>query len=176
MTGVCRPVDHRRLEAIEWRAVHPRGYAGAMSELSGRELLREWKSLMDSVVRSAASVAGRPELPRQLLETMQRQLELVEEIVERERRLQTDLTGRLLAPADAVFDLVEQTGTTLRRQAEALEAAGRALQESARLVRTQAELFERTTGSLRQPVELAKAVAGAKRDPRGHAGGAHRAG
>src|SRR5687768_12557304 len=134
-----------------------------MAELSGRELLREWKSLMDSVVSSAASAAGRPELPRQLLETMQRQLELVEEIVERERRLQKELTGRVLAPVDAVFDMLAETGTTLQRQAEALEAAGRALEETARLVRTQADLFERTVGTLRQPAELARATAGLER-------------
>ena len=134
-----------------------------MAELSGRELLREWQKLMDSMVSSAASVAGRSELPRQLLEPMQRQLELVQEIIERERRLQRELTGRVLAPLDAVFDLLEETGTTLRRQAEALEAAGRALEETAGLVQTQAELFERTIATLRQPAELAKAAAGLER-------------
>ena len=64
-----------------------------MPELSGRELLGEWRKLMDSVVAPAASVGGRAELPRQLLEPMQRQLELVQEIIERERRLQTPLAG-----------------------------------------------------------------------------------
>ena len=44
---------------------------------------------MDSVVASAASVGDRAELPRQLLEPMQRQLELVQEVIERERELQT---------------------------------------------------------------------------------------
>jgi hypothetical protein len=137
-----------------------------VAELSGRELLREWQSLMESVAKSAASVAGRPELPRQLLESMQRQLELVEEVIERERRLQGELTARALAPMDAIFDLLEETGTTLRRQAEALEAAGRALEESAGLVQTQADLFERTIATLRQPVDLAKSVGGVERRPR----------
>jgi hypothetical protein len=41
-----------------------------MPELSGRELLREWQKLMDSVVASATSVAGRADLPRQLVEPM----------------------------------------------------------------------------------------------------------
>jgi hypothetical protein len=135
-------------------------------ELSGRELLREWQKLMDSVVASAASVAGRSELPRQLLEPMQRQLELVQEIIERERRLQAELTDRLAAPVDAAFDLLEESGATLRRQAEALEAAGRALEETAGLMKGQAELFERTIGTLRQPAELAKAAAGLGRRPR----------
>jgi hypothetical protein len=137
-----------------------------MTELSGRELLREWQNLMESMVSSAASVAGRSELPRQLLAPMQRQLELVQEVLERERRLQRELTGRALAPVDAVFDLLEQTGTTLRRQAEALEAAGRALEQTATLVQTQAELFERMIATLRQPADLAKAAAGLERAPR----------
>jgi hypothetical protein len=137
-----------------------------MPELSGRELLREWQRLMDSLVASAASLAGRSEVPRQLLEPMQRQLELVQEVIERERRLQRELTGRLVAPVDAVFDLLEESGTMLRRQAEALQAAGRALEETARLMKTQAELFERTIGTLRQPAEFAKATAGLDRRPR----------
>ena len=121
---------------------------------------------MRSVVSSAASIAGRSELPRQLLEPMQRQLELVQEVIERERRLQRELTGRLLAPLDAVFDLLEESGTMLRRQAEALEAAGRALEETAGLMKVQAELFERTIGGIREPAELLKSATGAERRPR----------
>jgi hypothetical protein len=129
-------------------------------ELNGRELLHEWRRLMDSVI---ASTAGRPELPRDLQAAMRRQLELVADVVERERRMQGDLTGRLLAPLDAVFDLLAETGAALRGQAEALEAAGHALEETARLTKRQAELFERTIGALRQPAEFAKAATGSKR-------------
>jgi hypothetical protein len=111
---------------------------------------------MDSFVASAASVAGRSEVPRQLLEPMPRQLELVEEVIERERRLQRELAGQLVAPVEAVFDLLEQGGATLRRQAEALEAAGRGDEETAGLMKSQAELVERTIGTLRQPAALAK--------------------
>jgi hypothetical protein len=93
---------------------------------------------------------------------MQRQLELVQEIVDRERRLQGDLATRLLAPLDAVFDLLEQAGATIRGQAEALEDAGRALEDSAALMKRQAELFERTIAALRQPTERAKGTAKSK--------------
>ena len=137
-----------------------------MPELSGRELLREWQELMDSVLASAASIAGRSDLPRQLLEPMQRQLELVQEVLERERRLQKELADRLMAPVDAVFDLLEQSGATLRSQAEALEAAGHGLEETAALMKSQAELFEQTIGALRQPAELARAAAGLDQRPR----------
>ena len=134
-----------------------------MPDLSGRELLGEWRKLMDSAVASATSVGGRAEIPRQLLEPMQRQIELLQDVIERERALQRQIAGRVLAPVDAIFDLVEESGQVLRRQAEALEAAGRALEDTARLVKTQAELFEHAVGALREPTELAKVAAGLER-------------
>ncbi len=134
-----------------------------MPDLSGRELLREWQAVMRSIVDAAESVTGRTELPRQLLEPMQRQLELMQEVIDRERRLQKQLASRMLAPVDAIFDLLEQSGSAMSRQAEALTAAGRALEETAALMRGQAELFERTVASMRQPTELAKKAAGLER-------------
>jgi hypothetical protein len=122
--------------------------------------------MMESLMSSAASVAGRAEVPRQLLEPMQRQVELVQEIVEREQRMQRDVARRLAAPVDAVFDLLEESALTLRKQAEALAAAGSALEETAGLVKSQAELFERTVATLREPTEIAKAAAGLERRPR----------
>lgn len=115
---------------------------------------------MDSMIASAESAAGGSDLPHDLLGAVRRQLELVQEVIEREQRLQKELTGRLVAPMDAVFDLLEETGATLRRQAEALEAAGRALEETAGLMKHQAKLFEQAISTLRQPAELAKAATG----------------
>ena len=136
-----------------------------MPDLGGLDdLVSEWRRVMNSLVSSAT--AGRSELPRALVEPMQRQLELVGELLERERELQRQLAGRLLAPADAVFDLLEQSGAMLRRQAEAMESAGLALSETAALMKSQAELFERTIGILREPTELAKAAAGLERRPK----------
>ena len=135
----------------------------------GRELLREWRKLMDAVVDSATSVAGRAEFPEKLVETMQHQLQLIQEVLERERALQKDIAARVVAPVDAVFDLLEESGATLRRQAEALESAGRALEETAALMKSQAELFEATIARLREPAELAKAVAGLERRDRADA-------
>src|SRR5450759_3579090 len=127
-----------------------------MPEKNARELLEEWRALLDSAIASAASMAGRTQLPRDLLPAMQRQAELLQEVLERERNLQRDLASRVLGPVDAVFDLLEETGATLRRQAEALEAAGSALEETAGLMKGQAELFERMVATLRQPSDFAK--------------------
>lgn len=88
------------------------------------------------------------------------------EILERERALQREIMGRVFAPADTVFDLLEESGAALREQAAALEEAGRALGHAAALMKAQAELFERTIHTIRQPTELAKTVTGApKKQP-----------
>jgi hypothetical protein len=126
----------------------------------GRDLLREWQDAMNSIVSSTRNAAGRSELPRQLLAPLQRQVELLQEVIERERRLQGEVLGHLFAPLDAVFDLLEQSGAALRQQSQALEEASRALEQTASLMAMQAELFEKTIRTMREPAELAKAAAG----------------
>ena len=96
-----------------------------MSQPTGHELLDEWRSRIDALLASAASLGG-SELSR---------------------------------------DLLTEAGETLRSQAEAVEAAGRALEDAAGLMRRQSERFERTVAALRQPADLAKAAAGARRRP-----------
>jgi len=142
-----------------------------VSDRSGREVLEEWRGLMESAVSSAASAAGRPDLPRELLGAMQNQMAQMQRVVDRERLQGSELAARILAPIDAVLDLLEEGGATLRREAEALETAGRALQETAGLMKRQAELFEQTIGALREPAELAKAAAGLDRRSRKTRGG-----
>jgi hypothetical protein len=129
----------------------------------GRDILREWQEAMQSLASTALDAAGRSELPKQLLAPMQRQLELLQDLVERERRIQGEVIGRLLEPVDAVFELLEQSGATFRKQSEALEQASDALGETAKLMRTQAELFEKTIRLMREPTELAKAAAGVEK-------------
>ena len=136
------------------------------SERGARDLIRDWRDFLDSATATAISASERAGVPRQVLDAMQRQVEVVQDLVERERRLQRDVAGRLIAPIDAAFDLLEGTGATLRRQAEALGAAGRALEETAALMQGQAEMFERTVGALRQPTELARVASGLERPAR----------
>jgi hypothetical protein len=121
----------------------------------GRDLIGEWRAAMQSVLAAAASVTGRADLPRQLLVPLQKQAELVQEVLERER----NLMSHAFAPVDAVFDLLEQSGAALRKQAESLSESARALEQAAELVRAQAELYERTIRTLRRPSELVKAAA-----------------
>jgi hypothetical protein len=119
-----------------------------MSDGGGLDLLRDWQSAMTSVI------------PKQLLGPLKRQTDLIGDVLERERKLQREVLGHVFAPLDAVFDLLEQSGATIRQQAEALEQAARALEDTAVLMKAQAELFERGIQAIREPADLARAAAG----------------
>jgi methyl-accepting chemotaxis protein len=134
-----------------------------------RDLVREWQDAMQGLASAARGAAGRSELPKQLLSPMQRQAELLQEVLELQRRLQGEVIGRLLEPADALFDLLEQSGATFRQQSEALEQASQALEETAKLMKAQAELFEKSIKLMREPTELAKSAAGVKKGSGGRA-------
>jgi hypothetical protein len=122
-----------------------------MPDLRGVDLLREWQAAMQSLAASVTAATGRSDVARQLLAPLQRQAELVQEVLERERALQRDLLGRVVEPFDAAFDLLEQSGTALRAQAEAVGHAARSLEQAAGLMKAQADLFERTIRILREP-------------------------
>ena len=124
-----------------------------MADGGGLDLLRDWQSAMTSVI------------PRQLLAPLKRQTELIQDVLERERRLQREVLGRAFAPLDAVFDLLEQSGATIRQQAEALEQAAKALEDTAVLMKAQAELFERGIKTIREPADLARSAAGLEKRP-----------
>jgi hypothetical protein len=131
-----------------------------VTERGRTDLLREWTAAMQSLTESIGSAALHSDVARQVLAPMQRQAELFQEVLERERALQAQLVRRAFAPLDAVFDLLEESGSALRSQAEAVEEAARALERVAGLMKLQAELFGRTVRALREPGEAVKALAG----------------
>ena len=137
----------------------------------GRDLLSDWQDAMQSILSTAKGAAGGTDLPKAILAPMQRQLELLQEVVERERKLQAEVFGHLLDPIDAVFDLLEESGKTFRAQADALEEASAALEQVAKLMQTQAEIYDGTIKALREPANLARSVAGAKPKQRGSRSG-----
>jgi hypothetical protein len=137
----------------------------------GKDILREWQDAMQSIAGTARGAAGGSELPKALLKPMQRQLELLQDVVERERNLQAEVFGHLLDPIDVVLDLLEESGKTFRAQAEALEQASEALEQTAVLVQAQAEIYENTIKALREPADLARRIAGAKPRSRGSRSG-----
>jgi hypothetical protein len=92
---------------------------------------------------------------------------MLQEVVDSERRLQGSIVDGLLAPAQAAFDLLQESSATLARQAETMDSAGRALQDTAALVRQQAELLEKLVSVLRQPTDIARAAARSSRREKG---------
>src|SRR5690242_19400497 len=102
-------------------------------------------------MESTASPVGRVDLTRQPVALMQRQAELVQELLERERRHQRQLLGPGFAPLDAPFDLVGASASSLRAQAEAVEHAAQAMEQAASQMKTQGGLLERAVRMLREP-------------------------
>ena len=96
----------------------------------------------------------------ELLSEVRRLAGSLQELLERERRMQREMAERLLGPVDAVFELLGQSSAMLQQQAEALASAGRALEDAARVMRHQAALFDQTVGALHEPIKLVKAAAG----------------
>jgi len=132
-----------------------------VSDRPDRDLLHEWQAAMQSVARTIATTAGGGgDAARQLLSPLQRQAELLQEILEAERRFQREILGRALQPMDAAFDLLQESGAALRGQAEAMEHAAQALEQTAVLMKTQAELFERTIQTLREPSRRLESAVG----------------
>jgi hypothetical protein len=129
-------------------------------------MLREWTAAMQSLTESIGSVARQSDVARQVMAPLQRQTELLQEVLERERALQARLVERAFAPLDAIFDLLEQSGSAMRSQAEAVEDAARALDQVAGLMKVQADLFERSVRTMREPSKAAKALAGSERQPK----------
>jgi hypothetical protein len=137
-----------------------------VSERGRTDLLREWAAAMQSLTESIGSAARRSDVAQQVLAPMQRQAELFQEVLERERALQARLVRRAFGPLDAVFDLLEESSTALRSQAEAVEEAARALERVAGLMKLQADLFGRTVRAMREPSAIAKSLAGGERPDR----------
>jgi hypothetical protein len=115
---------------------------------------------MQSLTDSIGSAARQSDLARQLLTPMERQAELFQEVLQRERDLQARLVRRAFAPLDAIFDLLEESGSAMRSQAEALEDAAHSLERVASLMKVQVDLFERTVKAMREPAKAAKSLAG----------------
>ena len=131
-----------------------------MTEPPAETLLREWRAAMQSVISAVGAAAGRSDAARQLLAPMRRQTDLLEQALEQLQEIQRDVVARAFKPVDAVFDLLERSGSMMREQAEALEQAAQAVERAAGLMRLQAELFETSTRTVRKPADVLKSAAG----------------
>jgi hypothetical protein len=119
-----------------------------------------------------APVTEQSELGRRVVEPLQRQAELLEQLVQRQAQFERDMLGRLTAPLSGALDLLEQSTAAMRAQARAFEAASTSFKQAAELLDLQASLLERAAESVRDPVGAVKAAGGAATGHKKKPGGA----
>ena len=105
-----------------------------------------------------ALVSAPPEVAQQLTVPLQRQAELLEQILQRQLEFERDLVGRVLAPASTLFDVIEQTTVAMEAQTTAYRAAATSFIQIADLIEQQAELLRLASQSVRDPVAAMRAV------------------
>ena len=103
---------------------------------------------------------------RELLGPVQRQAELIEQLVRRQVELEQDLVKRAVAPAQATVEALDNAPAALRAQATAFRAAAASFSQAADLLDLQAAAVEQTLAAVRAPVSLAGRTVRGRRRPR----------
>ena len=125
-------------------------------------------------------VSAPPEVAEQLAAPLQRQAELLEQILQRQLEFERDLVGRMVAPSGALLHVFEQTAAAMRAQTVAYRAAATSFTQIAELVEQQAEMLQLASEAVSGPVsalrgaadELRAATAGEEPDRRKNEPGA----
>src|SRR3954452_17881909 len=121
----------------------------------GPDILGAWRDLTKQITGLAGSVAGQAAGPgRDLLGPLQRQAELIEQVLRRQIELEQELVRRAVAPAQAVADALESAPDARRGQATAFRPAAPSSTQAAALLDAQPLALEQTLASLRLPKRL----------------------
>jgi hypothetical protein len=126
---------------------------------TARDVTAQLRGLAGSV--GQAAVGG-----RDLLGPLQRQAELVEQVLRRQVELEQELVRRAIAPAQATVEALDNAPAALRAQATAFRAAATSFSQAAELLDLQAAAVEQTLAALRAPVDLAGRTVRGRRKPR----------
>ena len=133
------------------------------------DLLHAWEAAIRELRGIASSlVSGPAEHAGQLGAPLQRQAELLEQILQRQVDFERDLFGRVLGPARVVLDVADQTTAAMHSQATAFRAAAASFGQVADLLEQETKLLQVATGTLRNPVSALRTAGGALR-PEGDA-------
>lgn len=117
------------------------------------DLLNAWRDAIREVGGAAASlVSGPAGLASDVLKPLQRQAELLEQVLQRQLEFERELLSRAGATARAALELTEQATGAFRAQATAFRAASASFGQLADLIEQQAELVERASAAIRDPV------------------------
>lgn len=121
------------------------------------DLLGAWRDAAGQLQGLAASIATQAGSgARDVLGPLQRQSEIIEQLLRRQIEVEQQLVGRLLAPAQATVDALEKAPDAMRAQAAAFRAAAASFSQAADLLEVQATALEGSIGLLKAPVQIAQ--------------------
>jgi hypothetical protein len=123
------------------------------------DLIGAWRETTHQLRGLADSVAGQAGHVPQLLPPLQRQADVIEQMLRRQLVLEQDLLRRAVAPAQATAAALERTPEAIRAQAAAFRTAAAAFGQAADLLDVQAAAIEQTVAALTAPIHAARHLA-----------------
>ena len=119
------------------------------------DLLKAWQHAIVDLGGMAASLASGPTgAASDLVRAMQHQVELLQQVLQRQLEFERELVSRATAPLHAAQDLVDQATGTFRAQATSFRAASKTFGQLAGLMDQQADLLERAGTLMREPLTV----------------------
>jgi hypothetical protein len=124
------------------------------------DLVGAWRDAANQLRSLATSIAGQAGAgARDVLGPLQRQTEVIEQLLRRQIEVEEELVRRALAPARATVEALDKAPDAMRAQAAAFRAAATSFGQAADLLEVQATAVEQTIGALKAPVELTRKAA-----------------
>jgi hypothetical protein len=125
------------------------------------DVMSAWQDAIRQVGGVAASLASGPAgVVDGLLPPLQRQAQLLEQILQHQLEFERELASRAIAPARAALELVQQATGTFRAQATAYRSASAIFGQLADLMEQQAQVVEHAGAAIRVPVAALRSSPG----------------
>ena len=125
-----------------------------------------WRDAAGQLQRVAGALADQAgHGARDVLGPLQRQSELIEQLLRRQLDLEQELARRALAPARATVEALNKAPDTMRAQAGAFRTAAAAFQQAAELLDLQAAAIEESIRAITAPLDVARHGLGRRSDP-----------
>jgi hypothetical protein len=121
------------------------------------DLVGAWREALGQLQQLSASIAGGTTgAARELLAPLQRQTEIIEQLLRRQIEIEQELMGRAIAPARATAEALDKAPAAMRAQAAAFRAAAASFTQAGELLEVQAAAVEQTITALMAPVHVAQ--------------------